>query len=95
MSSPKIVHDFWLHVLKESGLRTGVVTGVLLNVVMVAALVAANRIPWLDARALERNAVSEGVFFLVVLIPVFRFFRSPRKLFSFRPGRRGAIDSGL
>jgi hypothetical protein len=80
MSSLQIQRGFWLQVLRKSSLRTGILTGLLLNVVMAAALIAANRMPWLESCALERNAVSEGVFFLVAMIPVFRFFRSPRQL---------------
>lgn len=81
MSSLQIERGFWLQALRKSGLRTGIMTGLLLNLVMAGALIAANRMPWLESRALERNAVSEGVFFLVALIPVFCFFRTPRQLF--------------
>jgi hypothetical protein len=81
MNSLKIQRGFRLKVLSESSLRTGVLTGILLNIVMVGALIVANRMPWLDRRAFERNAVAEGIFFLMALIPVFRFFRSPRRLF--------------
>jgi hypothetical protein len=61
---------------------TGICLGALLNVVMIAALVAANRVPKLEAYALERNAASYGLFILLLLIPVVRFLKHPAKLFT-------------
>jgi len=60
----------------------GVYIGALLNVIMIAALVAANRFPSLEPYALERNAASYGLFVLVLLIPVVRFFRRPAQMFA-------------
>jgi hypothetical protein len=74
--------SFWGEVFESSTLRNGVIDGVLLNVVMVASLAAANRMPWLDRLAVERNAVSEGLFFLVAILPIVRFYRSPRSIFA-------------
>ncbi|HEX2777047.1 MAG TPA: hypothetical protein VHN10_10445, partial [Candidatus Acidoferrales bacterium] len=63
-------------------LWTGLYTGTLLVMVMFGALVAANRLPWLDNRALERNAASYGLFVIFMLIPVVRFLNRPIQMFT-------------
>jgi membrane protease YdiL (CAAX protease family) len=63
-------------------LRAGIYTGALLVIVMLGALVAANRIPALERYALERNAISYGLFMLFMLIPVARFWNSPLQMFG-------------
>ncbi|MGH9690085.1 MAG: hypothetical protein ACRD4C_03090 [Candidatus Acidiferrales bacterium] len=62
-------------------LRTGIYIGAFLNLVMIAALVAANRFPNLDSYALERNAASFGLFFILFLFPVIRFMNRPLRIF--------------
>jgi hypothetical protein len=62
--------------------RVGLYTGALLTIVMVGSLVAANRLSWLDNRALERNGASYGLFLAIMLIPIFRFLNRPLKMFS-------------
>jgi hypothetical protein len=66
----------------RAGLRTGIFTGGLLALDMVAALIAANRMPVLEARALERNVAFCGIFVIVMLIPIFRFLNRPVQLFG-------------
>jgi len=61
---------------------TGLTTGGLLVVVMLSALIVTNRIPALEAAALERNAISYGLFFAVMLIPICRFLSQPLRLFG-------------
>jgi len=61
---------------------TGLTTGGLLILVMLSALFVTNRIPALEAYALERNAISYGLFFIVMLIPVCRFLTRPLRLFG-------------
>lgn len=63
-------------------LWTGLYTGTLLVMVMFGALVAANRLSWLDNRALERNAASYGLFVIFMLIPVVRFLNRPIQMFT-------------
>jgi hypothetical protein len=63
-------------------LRTGLYTGGLLVVVMIVSLIAANRLPWLETRALERNAAGYGLFVLFMLIPVARFWNRPPRMFA-------------
>jgi uncharacterized membrane protein YvlD (DUF360 family) len=68
--------------LPRPALWTGLYTGTLLVMVMLGALVAANRLPWLDSRALERNAASYGLFVIFMLIPVVRFLKRPIQMFT-------------
>jgi hypothetical protein len=63
-------------------LITGIYTGAFLIAVTFAALVAANRMPWLDNRALERNAVFCGLFVIFALIPIVRFYNRPVQMFT-------------
>jgi hypothetical protein len=63
-------------------LRTGLYAGALLVLVMVVSLIAANRLPWLENRALERNAACYGLFVLFMLIPVARFWNRPVRMFA-------------
>ena len=67
--------------LRSPALRTGLFTGGLLSFVMAMALIVANRIAFLERLALERNAVSFAAFVVVMLVPIYRFRRSPFQLF--------------
>jgi hypothetical protein len=66
----------------RAGMRTGIITGSLLALDMVAALIAANRMPALEPRALERNVAFCGFFVIVMLFPIFRFLNRPMQLFG-------------
>src|ERR1700730_1586144 len=66
----------------NAALVTGLYTGVLLTMVMIGALVAANRLSWLDNRALERNAASYSLFVLFMMIPVCRHLNRPLQMFT-------------
>jgi hypothetical protein len=68
--------------LVSPAVRLGLYTGALLTIVMVGSLIAANRLSWLDNRALERNGASYGLFLAIMLIPIFRFLNRPLKMFS-------------
>jgi hypothetical protein len=68
--------------LPRPALSTGIYTGALLVIVTFGALVAANRMPWLDNRALERNAVFCGLFIIFMLIPIVRFYNRPVQMFT-------------
>jgi hypothetical protein len=67
--------------LASATIRVGLYTGALLTLVMAGSLIAANRLPWLDNRALERNGASYGLFLAIMLIPIFRFLNRPLKMF--------------
>jgi hypothetical protein len=66
----------------RAALITGLYTGALLTMVMIGALVAANRLPGLENRALERNAASYSLFVLFMMIPVCRFLNRPLQMFT-------------
>src|SRR5580693_7017227 len=66
----------------RAGLKTGIYTGALLTIDMIAALVAANRMPVLEPRALERNVAFCGLFVIFMLIPILRFLNRPMQLFG-------------
>jgi hypothetical protein len=66
----------------RAALKTGIVTGTLLSATMAGSLFAANRIPVLEAHALERNIACCGLFVICMLIPVCRFLNRPLELFG-------------
>jgi hypothetical protein len=73
----------WFHFLRNATIRTGVYTGVCLATVFTAWLLVANLVPVLDRFALGRNLGAAALLFLLVLVPVIRFLRSPgRMIFS-------------
>jgi hypothetical protein len=61
--------------------RVGLYTGALLTIIMIGSLIAANRLSWLDNRALERNGACYGLFLAIMLVPIFRFRNRPLKMF--------------
>jgi len=65
----------------RTSLETGIYMGGLLIVVMVSALFVANRVPGSEHYALERNAAFCAVFFIIMLIPIARFFNRPMPMF--------------
>jgi hypothetical protein len=67
---------------RNATIVTGLYTGALLTIVMIGALVAANRLAWLDNRALERNAACYSLFVLFMMIPVCRHLTRPLQMFT-------------
>ncbi len=65
----------------DPAIRLGLVTGGSLIAVMILALVAADRMPWLNRYAMERIWVSYIAFLAVMSLPVVRFFRAPARVF--------------
>jgi hypothetical protein len=76
------MQSFPLPPSKHPTVKCGLYTGALLVITMLGALVAANRVPALERYALERNAVSYGLFVLSMLLPVVRFWKQPLKIFG-------------
>jgi hypothetical protein len=68
--------------VSNPALRTGLYTGGLLVLIMIVSLIAANRLPWLESRALERNAACYSLFVLFMLIPIVRFWNRPTRMFA-------------
>ncbi|MGA8224603.1 MAG: hypothetical protein WB780_23365 [Candidatus Acidiferrales bacterium] len=82
MNDSTAIHQKHSSALRRATIQTGLYMGALLVIVMVGALVAANRLSWLDNRALERNAASYGLFVIFMLLPVGRFLSRPVQMFT-------------
>jgi uncharacterized membrane protein YvlD (DUF360 family) len=67
-------------VFRNAGVRTGAYAGVALAMGFTAWLYVANRVPWLDHVALQRNFIAASVLGLLAAVPVLRFLRSPVNL---------------
>ena len=65
----------------RTSLETGIYMGGLLIVVMVSALFVANRVTVTERYALERNAAFCAAFFIIMLIPIARYFNRPIPMF--------------
>ena len=71
-----------LRLLRNASIRTGVYAGVCLSIVLLAWIILANRVPFLERFALERNLAAAALFALVALVPVLRFSRMPGPLLA-------------
>jgi hypothetical protein len=72
----------WFHVFKNVAVRMGVYVGVFLSLVMCAWIFVANRLPFLERFALERNLAAAAALGFLFLLPVLRFLRSPGNLLA-------------
>ena len=70
----------WFHVFRNRPIRIGVYTGVCLSLVLVAWIFIANRIPFLEPLARQRNMLASALLILIAAMPVVRFLRSPMEL---------------
>lgn len=70
----------WFHVPRNAAVRTGIYTGVCLAFVFTTWVFLANRVPFFEPFALERNTVAAALLGFLALIPVLRFFRLPGSL---------------
>jgi hypothetical protein len=82
MTSPRLPGSAWLRWVRNLPLRVGVLTGAYLTAVMVIAVLAANRLPFLEPLAEIRNLASYAGFALVFLLPMMVFLRRPLDLFT-------------
>ena len=64
----------------RSAIRTGVYSGVGMSVVLVAWLFLANRVPFLEDFARERNLAAALLIGSLAMIPLLRFMRLPGRL---------------
>ena len=93
------------HIFRNASIRTGVYVGVCLTLVFSVWLVIANRAPFLERFALERNIAAAAILGFLAAIPAFRFLRLPGHLlasslvgwliFSFSYGALCLIFGGL
>src|SRR5205809_4998422 len=72
----------WSHIFRNATIRTGVYVGVCLTLVFSAWLVIANRAPFLERFALERNIVCRLLLEKKTAVPIFRFLRLPGNLLA-------------
>lgn len=70
----------WFDFLRHTSARVGIYTGVWLSVVFVAWVVFANRVPFLEPLAQQRNVIATLLLALIAALPVLRFLRSPGEL---------------
>jgi len=72
----------WFSWIANLTVRIGVLTGVYLSTVMVIAVIAANRVHFLDDFADIRNWTARIAFSLVMLTPLCSFYRSPLRMIA-------------
>jgi len=70
----------WFDFLRHTPAKVGMYTGVWLSVVLVAWVVIANRAPFLEPLAQQRNVIATLLLALIAALPVLRFLRSPGEL---------------
>jgi hypothetical protein len=70
----------WFRFMRDVATRTGVYVGVSLSLVFAAWILIANRVPFLDPIAMERNIIASALLGVLACIPLFRFYRSPAQL---------------
>jgi hypothetical protein len=70
----------WFDFLEYAAVRSGIYIGLSLSLIFSVWLLLANRAPFLEPLALERNIIAAALLALLALIPLIRFFRSPCEL---------------
>lgn len=70
----------WFHVFRNRAIRIGAYTGVCLSLVLVAWILIANRVPFLEPLARQRNLLAISLLVFLAAMPVLRFLRSPADL---------------
>jgi len=75
--SAKLPGYQWFRFLRNTPVRVGIYTGVCLSVLFSAWVLAANRVPFLEAFAMERNVAAVVVLCFFASLPILRFYRAP------------------
>jgi small-conductance mechanosensitive channel len=70
----------WFHAFRNAPVRIGAYTGVCLSVVFTCWILLANRVPFLEPLARQRNMLASALLILIAAMPVVRFLRSPADL---------------
>jgi hypothetical protein len=70
----------WFDFLRHTPARVGLYTGVWLSLVFVGWVVIANRVPFLDPLAQQRNVIAALLLAIIAAMPVLRFLRAPWEL---------------
>ena len=66
----------WFHFLRDAPVRVGLYTGLWLSLVFVGWVLIANRMPFLEPLAQQRNAAAALLLVLIASMPAVRFLRS-------------------
>jgi len=66
--------------MEDVAARTGVYAGLSLSLVFACWLLIANRVPFLEPIAMERNIIASALLAVLACVPLFRFYRSPAQL---------------
>ncbi len=74
----RVLHGFSF--FKDASLRIGTLAGLSLSFVFAAWLLIANRAPFLEPLAVERNICASALLALFACVPLIRFYRSPAEL---------------
>jgi hypothetical protein len=72
----------WFHVFRNAAIRMGIYTAVGLSLVFTGWLFLANRVPFLERFASERNIAAGVLLCLFAMIPVLRFMHMPGHLLA-------------
>ena len=67
-------------IFRNAAIRTGVYSGVCMSLVLVVWLFLANRVPFLEGFARERNLAAAVLLGVLALVPLLRFMRLPDRL---------------
>jgi hypothetical protein len=75
------ISDFHVFSLpKDVGLRTGLYVGASMSLLFSAWLLIANRVPFLEPLAMERNMIAAALLVSLACVPLIRFYRSPSEM---------------
>ena len=80
----------WFQFLRSAPIRVGIYTGVWLSVILTGWILVANRLPFLEPLAQQRNMTAALLLVLAATMPVVRFLRTPTDLLV-----SGLLDWGL
>jgi hypothetical protein len=70
----------WFHFFRNAPIRVGLYTGVWLSAVFVAWVLIANRVPFLEPLAQQRNVIAALLLATIAAMPVVRFLRASAEL---------------
>jgi hypothetical protein len=70
----------WFSLPRDAAVRIGIYSGVSLSLVFAAWLFIANRVPFLEPLAMERNIIAAALLAVLACVPLIRFYRAPMDL---------------
>jgi len=70
----------WIQFLRNAPIRVGLYTGIWLSLVFVAWVLVANRVPFLEPLAQQRNVIATLLLAAIAALPVLRFLVSSGEL---------------